>query len=383
MSGFEEGSTGPEGVEDHSLHFGPKECKVRRMAATFRPHGVWTALATPFASDGSVDHDALRRSIEFQVQEGVDGVLPCGTTGESPTLSWQEHDAVIDASIRAVEGRICVLAGTGSNNTSEAVRATEHAKSVGATAVLLVDCYYNGPSSLELRTDYYERVLAGVSEIPIVPYIIPGRSGCALAPADLAVLHQNHPQRVPAVKQATGDLERMRLDRALSGSSLSILSGDDEVTMAMMRDSEIGCQGVISVMSNIVPGAIGAMVRAEQSGDTEEADRLLDALEPLLASVGCAVASARTLPNGQCADVTDKFRNPVPLKTMMAGLGMIGATTRPPLGRMTAPAVAHCRDALRKVHSADPEILAPIEDAFGVQVDRRLEDDSVWSLLAR
>jgi len=245
------------------------------MSGTFRPHGAWTALTTPFSTDGQVDYDVLRRLIEFQVREGVDGVLPCGTTGESPTLSWQEHDAVIDATVRAVEGRAGVLAGAGSNNTQEAIRASTQARESGATAVLLVDCYYNGPSSLELRTEYYERILRNVPEIPIVPYVIPGRSGCALSAADLAILHLNDPKRVPAVKQATGDLDRMRLDRQLAGPALSILSGDHDLTLTMMRDEEIGACGVISVISNIAPGAIGSLVRAQV------ADEHADASEPL------------------------------------------------------------------------------------------------------
>ncbi len=353
------------------------------MSGTFRPHGVWTALATPFSTDKQVDYDSLRRLTDFQVQEGIDGVLPCGTTGESPTLSWQEHDAVVDAAIRAVDGRVGVLAGAGSNNSQEAIRATNQAKEAGANAALLVDCYYNGPSSLELRTEYYERILESVPGIPVVPYVIPGRTGCALSAADLAVLHLNDPKRVPAVKQATGDLERMRLDRKLAGPALSILSGDDDLTLTMMRDEEIRGCGVISVLSNIAPGAIGSMVRAQVAGDIEETERLANALAPVLRLVNCSVTSVRTLPNGQSVDVTDKFRNPVPLKTMMAGLGMVSSAMRPPLGRMSATAVAQCRDALREVHSADPGILGPIEDAFDVRIDQRLGDDARWSALTR
>jgi 4-hydroxy-tetrahydrodipicolinate synthase len=344
---------------------------------------VWTALVTPFTADLHVDQDSFRRLIEFQVEEGVDGVLPCGTTGESPTLSWREHDAVVDAAVRAVENRVAVLAGTGSNNTQEAIRATKQAKESGATAALLVDCYYNGPSSLELRTEYYERILESVEDIPIVPYVIPGRSGCALSAADLAVLHLNDPKRVPAVKQATGDLERMRLDRRLAGSALSILSGDDELTLTVMRDDEIRACGAISVLSNLVPGAIGGMIRAEAADDGEETDRLASALAPILRLVTCAVTAVRTLPNGQSVEVTDKFRNPVPIKTMMAGLGMLSSAKRPPLGRMSSTAVARCREALREVHAADPGILGPIEEAFDVRVGQRLGDDGVWSALAR
>lgn len=353
------------------------------MSGTFRPHGLWTALVTPFSADHQVDQDSFRRLVEFQVEEGVDGVLPCGTTGESPTLSWQEHDAVVQAGVRAVEGRVGVLAGTGSNNTQEAIRATTQAKEAGATAALLVDCYYNGPSSLELRTEYYERILEHVPDIPIVPYVIPGRSGCELSAADLAILHLNDPKRVPAVKQATGDLDRMRLDRKLAGSALSILSGDDELTLTMMRDEGIRASGVISVLSNIAPGAIGGMVRAEAADDAEETQRLSDALAPLLKLVTCTVTALRTLPNGQSVEVTDKFRNPVPIKTMMAGLGMISSAKRAPLGRMSAAAVGQCREALREVHRADPGILGPIEEAFDVRIGQRLGDDGVWSALAR
>ena len=353
------------------------------MGATFRPHGVWTALVTPFGAERQIEQDSLRRLIEFQVNEGVDGILPCGTTGESPTLSWQEHDALIEAAVQAADGRVGVLAGTGSNNTAEAVRATEQARKVGASAALLVDCYYNGPSSLELRTEYYERVLAEVADLPIVPYVIPGRSGCALSAGDLAVLHQNDPRRVPAVKQATGDLERMRRDRAYAGSGLSILSGDDDMTLTMMRDEEVRSPGVVSVMSNIAPASISAMVRAQASGDDEEANRLQTALAPLLGLVGCQISSSRALPNGQTVAVTDKFRNPVPVKTMMAGLGMVGVASRAPLGKMTAKAVSRCRDGLRAVHETDPGILGPIEEAFEVRIGQRLGDDALWATLAR
>jgi len=353
------------------------------MSGTFRPHGVWTALTTPFSADGQVDHDSLRRLIEFQVNEGVDGVLPCGTTGESPTLSWQEHEAVIEAAIRAVEGRVGVLAGTGSNNTAEAIRASTQAKEAGATAVLLVDCYYNGPSSIELRTEYYERILEAVPDIPVMPYIIPGRTGCALSAADLATLHLNDSRRVPAVKQATGDLERMRSDRKLAGPGLRILSGDDDLTLTMMQDESSGACGVVSVMSNLVPGAVSAMVRAQLADDSEETERLAEALSPLFALITCSVTAVRTLPNGQSVEVTDKFRNPVPLKTMMAGLGVIPSVKRPPLGRMSSAAVQHCRDALRQVHQTDQGILGPIEDAFDVRIDQRLGDDGAWSALAR
>jgi 4-hydroxy-tetrahydrodipicolinate synthase len=175
----------------------------------------------------------------------------------------------------------------------------------------------------------------------------------------------------------------MRLDRQLAGSSLRILSGDDDLTLAMMRDEKIRASGVISVFSNIAPGAIAGMVRAQEVSDTMEADRLAGVLAPLLKLVTCSVASLRRLPNGRSVEVIDKFRNPVPVKTMMAGLGMITQAKRPPLGRMSQAGVAECRDALRQVHAADPGILGPIEEAFDVRIDQRLGDDAIWSSLAR
>ncbi len=353
------------------------------MSSPFKPRGAWTALATPFLDRGAVDVPALHRLVDFQVSQGIDGVLPCGTTGESPTLSWQEHDAVIEQAAKAADSRVGVLAGTGSNNTKEAIRASQHAKDVGADAVLLVDCYYNGPSSLELRTEYYERILSGVADIALVPYIIPGRSGCALSAGDLALLHLTDPVRVPAVKEATGDLDRMRLERRLAGPGLAILSGDDDMTFAMMTDPEIACAGVVSVISNIAPGAISAMVSAQVDGDSKAAARVVESLAPILKLVGCEVTSTRTLPNGQTTEVEDKFRNPVPVKTMMAGLGMCGSTFRRPLGKMNRVAVDRCRQALKDVHLADKSVLSPIEQAFDVRIDQRLGDDAIWAGLVR
>ncbi|MCZ7682167.1 MAG: 4-hydroxy-tetrahydrodipicolinate synthase [Sandaracinaceae bacterium] len=349
------------------------------MTTPFEMRGTWTALATPFTADGTIDLEAYRRLVRFQRDEGATGVVPCGTTGESPTLTWEEHDQLVDACVREGGGRLGVLAGTGSNNTEEAIRGTRDAREHGASAALLVDCYYNGPSSLELRTEYYERVLEAVPEIPIVPYVIPGRTGCALSAEDLAVLHLGDPKRVPAVKQATGDLERMRRDRALCGEGLAIMSGDDDLTLPMMRDAGIRAAGVISVMGNLVPGPLSELVRAQASGDAARAGELGAALAPLFKLVGVSAPGVRTLPGGRELSVEDKFRNPVPLKTMMGGLGMIDARCRRPLGRMTAPAVATCREALRAVWRAAPEVLRPIEEAFGVRVEARLEDDACWS----
>ncbi|MGD8863598.1 MAG: 4-hydroxy-tetrahydrodipicolinate synthase [Myxococcales bacterium] len=351
------------------------------MTIAFQPRGVWTALVSPFGSDGKIDEARFKRLLAFQLDQGVDGVVPCGTTGESPTLSWQEHDHLIDVTVATVGDRAGVLAGTGSNNTAEAVRGSRHAAESGVSAVLLVDCYYNGPSSLELRTEYYERVLQAVPDLPIVPYVIPGRSGCALSAEDLALMHLRDPKRVPAVKQATGDMDRMRRERELCGESLAIISGDDHLTLRMMGDAAIGCSGVISVMSNLVPAAMTEMVRAQAEGDTQKAGAVAHSLAPLTGLVGCSVISTRALPDGREVEVEDRFRNPLPVKTMMAGLGMIEPVARPPLGKMTAPAVGLLRDALRQVYEATPEHLKPIEQAFDVNVGARLDDDGIWDSL--
>lgn len=353
------------------------------MTRPFRPRGAWTALVTPFTEQGQFDSAAYARLIEFQLAEGIDGLVPCGTTGESPTLTWEEQGAALELAVRLAEPhQVGVLAGTGSNNTLEAIEGTRDAWEHGASAALLVDCYYNGPSSLELRTQYYERVLEAVADIPIVPYVIPGRTGCALAPEDLAVLHRQAPQRVPAVKSATGDLEWMRRERAMAGSTLAILSGDDVLTQRMMSDASIAASGVISVMANLVPKALRELCVACERGDQARADELSRLLQPLFELVGVQVQNARELPSVGRVVVADKFRNPLPIKTMMAGLGMIGASVRPPLGKMTAPAVQQCREALRQLHELAPHVLAPIEEAFGVRVAQRLADDQVWAALA-
>ena len=353
------------------------------MSVAFQPYGVWTALVTPFHNDGNVNLEALKRTINFQIAEGATGLVPAGTTGESPTLRWIEHNRVIEETVAFAAGRVGVLAGTGSNSTDEAIEATRHAQQAGASAALVVDCYYNGPSSLELRTEYFERIADNAPDIALVPYIIPGRTGTELNAADLALLHSGDQARFPAVKQATGNLERMRQDRALCGDSLAILSGDDDLTLAMMKDPQIRAAGVVSVMSNMVPGALVRMVKAARAGQWGIAEKVAAQLAPLFKLVGCKVPGSRRLSDGRVIEVEDKFRNPVPVKAMMAGLGMQAGPCRAPLGLMTTEAVQTCRTALLNVYESAPETLTPIEAAFDVKIADRLKDDSVWANLAR
>lgn len=361
-----------------------QESMTASMTANFHHEGAYTALITPFHLDGRLDLERFRALVAFQLKEGIDGLVPCGTTGETPTLEWEEHDKLIEIAVELAAGARPVVAGCGSNSTDEAIDATRRAKALGVNAALLVDCYYNGPSSLELREEYYQRILDAVSELPIIPYVIPGRTGCALEAADLAVLHLRAPERVPAVKEATGDLERMREDRAVAGETLQIVSGDDDMTLKMMRDEGIRASGVISVMSNLVPGAISRMLKLERSGDQAAADAIASSLAPIFGLVGCAIESERELPDGRRAKSVDRFRNPLPVKTMMAGLQMCELGLRPPLGKMLAPAVERCREALAEVNRRDARLLAPIAEAFeGGSIEERLADDARWASLAR
>jgi 4-hydroxy-tetrahydrodipicolinate synthase len=213
-----------------------------------------------------------------------------------------------------------------------------------------------------------------------VPYIIPGRTGTALSPEDLAILAHDCPN-VRAVKEATGDLDRMARTRELVGDAFDILSGDDNLTPAMMTDSRIRTRGVVSVVANVVPRAVEAMTRAFLAGHKQEGYRLATALEPLFGIVTVVAADMRRLA-GRLLPVKDKFRNPLPIKTLMQGLGMAAHGCRQPLGKMSRVGVDTVRTAARRVWDSSPEILQPIERAYGVSLADRLNDDSLWASLA-
>lgn len=332
--------------------------------------GCYTALITPLKDDGNVDEAGLEKLVAFQVDQGVSGVLAVGTTGESPTLAWEEHNAVTERICEHVKDRGLAIAGTGSNSTEETLRATEHAAHAGAQAALLVDPYYNGPSSLEIRKEYVEPVAQAFPNIQMIPYVIPGRSGTQLLPEDLGILHQEYPN-VSCVKEATGSLDNMARTRACCGDDFVILSGDDDKTFDMMTDDQIESAGVISVMSNIVPDAVQRMTRALDGGDQAEAERLRDGLSPLFGMVG--VASEEETPFGK---TTVKARNPLPVKTLMNVLGMPAGPCRRPLGKMNDAGFDTVVDNARQVQDKLPEAFAPIETFFGVDVAGRLADPS-------
>ncbi|MFO7898327.1 MAG: 4-hydroxy-tetrahydrodipicolinate synthase [Planctomycetota bacterium] len=339
--------------------------------------GSHTALVTPFLPDRSVDWEGFGRNIAFQTEQGISGVLAVGTTGESPSLDWEEHDRAIESAIEAAAGRCRVMAGTGSNSTKEALRASRHAAEAGAEALLLVDCYYNGPSSLELRREYHGRVAEACPDCTIVPYIIPGRTGAAMSPEDLAILAAERPN-VTAVKEATGDIERMARTRSLVGDAFDILSGDDGITFQIMLDERIEADGVVSVVSNVAPAAVARMVDAALAGESAQAAEIANALEPLFQIVTVVAENERAMPDGTVRMVRDKFRNPLAIKTLMAGLGMPAGPARPPLGKMTSTGLAIVRDAARATWQESAWILEPIGEAYGVDVGARIEDDAAW-----
>jgi len=346
----------------------------------FRFKGAWTALVTPFTKSGDVDWKGLKSNVEFQISQGITGLVPTGTTGESPTLSWEEHAKVIDMVIEIAHGRCKVLAGTGSNSTQEAIDGTRHAYNSGADGALLVDCYYNGPSSLELRREYYSVVAEAVPDIPLVPYIIPGRTGTAMTPEDLAILASEYPN-VRAVKEATGDIDRMKRTRELVGEDFDILSGDDDITFDIMVNKRIRASGVISVISNAAPGFVGKMVSGILSGDEYEAKKAHQALLSLFKIVTVKSRDNRRIEGKGTFCVEDKFRNPLPIKVLMNGLGMAAGPCRRPLGKMSTSGIEIVRQAARAVWENYPEVLKPIEDAYKVRIDERLKNDKYWEEL--
>ncbi len=342
--------------------------------------GAYTALVTPMLDDFSVDWDGLKKNVEFQISQGITGVVPVGTTGESPTLDWQEHGKVIENTIEVVGKRCQVIAGTGSNSTSECITSTKHAADAGADAVLLVDCYYNGPSSRELRDHYYAEVAKRFPNLGLIPYVIPGRSGTVILPEDIAILAAEFPN-LCTVKEATGDLGRMARTRALCGKDFSILSGDDDLTYTMLTNPSVMANGTISVVTNVVPAAVAQMISAALAGDTAKAEKLAGAIAPLCGVVTVKVENERTLPNGETVKVVDRYRNPVAIKTLMTGLGMPSGLCRMPLGKMSRAGVEAVRSAARATWEMNPEVLAPVEKFYGIDIAARLADDSVWQAL--
>ena len=270
--------------------------------------GAIVAIVTPFRN-GEVDEKALRKLIEEQIAAGTDGIVPCGTTGESTTLSHEEHDRVIEITIDAVRKRVPVIAGTGSNSTAEALRLTRHAWEAGADGALLVCPYYNRPTQEGL----YQHFLTIAEEvpIPIIIYNIPGRTGTNLLPETLVRLAEI--KNIVGVKEASGSLKQMSDVIQLCGSDFDVLSGDDIFTLPLLA---IGGKGVISVISNVVPADMAKMVDVFAAGDLEQARALHYRMAPLI-------------------DVLFIETNPIPVKAALAMMKKIEYELRLPLCRMS------------------------------------------------
>ncbi|MGD0839350.1 MAG: 4-hydroxy-tetrahydrodipicolinate synthase [Polyangia bacterium] len=279
--------------------------------------GVFTALVTPLRND-RVDEESLRRLVDEQIRAGIDGLVPVGTTGESPTLSYQEHIRVVQIVVEEAKKRVPVIAGTGSNSTREAIELTNSAKAVGADATLQVTPYYNKPTQDGLYRHFAAIASAG---LPMVLYNVPGRTGCDLLPDTIARLSEL-PQ-VVGVKEATGNLQRAAQIIARVGSRVAILSGDDATAMPFYA---VGGQGCISVISNVVPADMAAMWDAAASGEWAKARELHYKLFPL--SEGLFIEA-----------------NPIPVKTALAMMGKIGDELRPPLYAMSGAN----RERVRKI----------------------------------
>jgi 4-hydroxy-tetrahydrodipicolinate synthase len=280
---------------------------VRRLMA-LRLEGTYTALVTPFRDEPGqpVDWDALDALVDAQVAGGVAGIVPCGTTGESPTLSHEEHAQVIERTVKRAAKRIQVIAGAGSNSTREAVELARHAERFGADAAMIVVPYYNKPSQEGLTRHFVE--VARSVRIPIVVYNIPGRTGVDLLPETLARICVEAPN-VVAVKEATGNVLRaLRLEQVLRDRVI-VLSGDDALTLPMIA---VGARGVISVTSNLLPADVVRVTSLALAGKAEEARRAHVALM-------------------QVHDAMFVESNPGPVKAALALRGAMSAVVRPPL----------------------------------------------------
>ncbi len=270
--------------------------------------GAYTALVTPF-TNGEVDEQAYRALIEWQLEQGIDGVVPCGTTGESATLSHEEHGKVIRICVEQVKGRVPVLAGAGSNNTREAIALTRYAKEAGADGALLITPYYNKPTPAGLVA-HFKAIAAEVS-MPFVVYNVPGRTALNLAPQTLHRIKQAVPE-VVGVKEATGDLRQVSDIVEIMGPDFCVLSGDDFTVLPLLS---VGGCGVISVVSNVVPGPMAAMVAAFASGDIAQAQKLHYEIMPLSRAMFFET-------------------NPIPVKTSLHLMGKVGLELRLPLVEM-------------------------------------------------
>ncbi len=268
--------------------------------------GIFTAIITPFKEDGSLDEETFKKLIDFNIENGVSGIVPCGTTGESPTLDHEEHDRVIELTVQHVNGRVPVIAGTGSNCTKEAIRLTQHAEKAGIDAALLVNPYYNKPTQEGLYRHF--KAIADSVKIPCIVYNIKGRTGVNVETPTLIRL-ANNCENITAVKEASGDIEQMKEVIGQRPEGFNVLSGDDSITLELIK---AGGDGVISVASNIVPKKMSQMVEAALNKNYEEAEKINNELAPLF-------------------EIEFVETNPIPMKYMLSLKGMCKEVYRLPM----------------------------------------------------
>jgi 4-hydroxy-tetrahydrodipicolinate synthase len=288
----------------------------------FKIGGVYPALITPFTKSDEVDEESLRRLVEFTVEGGVTGILPCGTTGESATLSHEEHKKVIDTVVDC--SKVPVIAGTGSNNTQEAVEFTKHAADVGAAACLLITPYYNKPNVTGLKAHF--KKIGDAVDIPLILYNIPSRTGQNISAETQIELAAEVPH-LKAVKEASGDLKQVGTIIQMAadqGLDYSIMAGDDFLTLPIMS---LGGKGVISVAANIVPKEMCAMVDAMSKNEVEKAQAINIKLYPLFDSMFLET-------------------NPIPVKKAAELMGLASGHVRLPLGSLSEANEAKLRKVL-------------------------------------
>jgi 4-hydroxy-tetrahydrodipicolinate synthase len=271
--------------------------------------GSFVALVTPFKDDESLDETKLKELIEFQIDGGIHGIVPCGTTGESPSLSEEEHDRVIELTVETVNGRVPIIAGTGSNSTMRTLRATEHAKAAGADAALIVTPYYNKPNQQGLYAHYMK--VADSVDIPIIIYNVPGRCGTDILSDTVAQLAE-HPNIV-GLKEATGELKRSSELVSMCPDDFVVLSGDDINTLPILS---VGGKGVISVVANVNPGDIAETCNAFKAGNIELARKLH--YKTMQLAVDLFIET-----------------NPIPAKTALMLMGKLNGQLRLPLAPLT------------------------------------------------
>ena len=284
--------------------------------------GVLTALVTPF-KEGELDEPALRLLVEEQIEAGINGLCPCGSTGESATLSHEEHQRVVEVVVDAASGRVPVVAGTGSNNTREAIELTQHAKEAGADGALLISPYYNKPTQEGLVAHF--EAIAKATSFPLVFYNIPGRTASNMnADTQTALARVEH---IVGVKESSGDLEQVAHVIGNSPADFCLLSGDDSLTLPLMA---LGGNGVITTTGNVAPERMAALVHAMNDGDIERAREVHYELLPLF-------------------DALFAETNPIPVKAAVALQGHCSDEIRPPMTRPSADTLAQLDRVLRQL----------------------------------